>query len=64
MTPLSVWGKAVREMQELLRRNGRDITNVIMTSDEKSVAWWNEVHAMGWLSVKRDVTPLEHYGGL
>ncbi|KAH9857996.1 hypothetical protein C2E23DRAFT_855905 [Lenzites betulinus] len=55
--PLSVIARRVREVQEELReRKGVDIpmTRVIITSDEKDPAWWDEVAALGWRTVDHD----------
>lgn len=46
-----------REVQEeLLQRQGLDIpmTRVIITSDEKDPAWWEEVRALGWRTLDHE----------
>ncbi|TFK56646.1 hypothetical protein OE88DRAFT_1730116 [Heliocybe sulcata] len=46
---LEMFAKAVSEVQEeLWRRKGIRVTHVIMSSDEKDPAWWDEVAALGW----------------
>ncbi|OSD03265.1 hypothetical protein PYCCODRAFT_1434681 [Trametes coccinea BRFM310] len=55
--PISVIERRVREVQEELRqRKGIDIpmTRVIVTSDEKDPAWWEEVFALGWRTVDHE----------
>ncbi|KAH9898206.1 hypothetical protein C8Q73DRAFT_684005 [Cubamyces lactineus] len=55
--PLPVIARRVREVQEELReRKGIDIpmTRVIVTSDEKDPAWWEEVAALGWRTIDHD----------
>ncbi len=46
-----------REVQDELReRKGLDIplTRVIITSDEKDPAWWDQIKALGWKTVDHD----------
>ncbi|KZT30813.1 hypothetical protein NEOLEDRAFT_1054252 [Neolentinus lepideus HHB14362 ss-1] len=46
---LEMFAKAVSEVQEeLWTRRGIRVTRVIMNSDEKDPAWWDEVAALGW----------------
>lgn len=55
-----------REVQEeLLQRKGIDIpmTHVIITSDEKDPAWWDEVQALGWVRIDHDVMRTEEVYG-
>ncbi|KAL1951501.1 hypothetical protein VTO73DRAFT_650 [Trametes versicolor] len=55
--PLPVIARRVREVQEeLLARKGLDIpmTRVIITSDEKDPAWWEEVRALGWRTLDHE----------
>jgi hypothetical protein len=50
--PLSVIARRVEEVKaELLERKGIAVQHVIMTSDEKDVAWWQGVSDLGWLRV-------------
>jgi hypothetical protein len=34
--------------EELRTRNGVEVTQVIMTSDELDPEWWSGVRALGW----------------
>lgn len=46
-------------------RKGIEIpdTHVIMTSDEKDEAWWEEVKGMGWVRVDHDaLNTVDQYG--
>jgi hypothetical protein len=46
---LSIIARRVSEVQEELRtRNGVEVTQVIMTSDELDPEWWSGVRALGW----------------
>ncbi|KAH7916414.1 hypothetical protein BJ138DRAFT_468258 [Hygrophoropsis aurantiaca] len=41
--------RRVAEVQEDLRkRKGMNVTHVMMTSDERDPAWWDQVRAQGW----------------
>ncbi|KAJ7283995.1 hypothetical protein C8J57DRAFT_751130 [Mycena rebaudengoi] len=47
--PLSVIARRVEEVKaEILHRKGIVVDRVIMTSDEKSSTWWDDVRAQGW----------------
>jgi hypothetical protein len=47
--PLSVIARQVEEVKaEILHRKGIVVDRVIMTSDEKSSTWWDDVRAQGW----------------
>ncbi|KAM5533961.1 hypothetical protein V8D89_012386 [Ganoderma adspersum] len=55
--PISVIERRVKEVQDELReRKGLDIpsTRVVITSDEKDPAWWEQVKALGWKTVDHD----------
>ncbi|EMD41919.1 hypothetical protein CERSUDRAFT_110476 [Gelatoporia subvermispora B] len=55
--PIPVIARRVREVQdELRRKKGIDVpmTRVIITSDEKDEAWWNETAALGWVKIDHD----------
>ncbi|KAG2156623.1 uncharacterized protein EDB93DRAFT_1247329 [Suillus bovinus] len=46
---LPVIARRVAEVQEELRtQKGTEVTQVIMTSDERDPEWWSGVRAMGW----------------
>ncbi|KAG0702475.1 hypothetical protein DFH29DRAFT_989773 [Suillus ampliporus] len=46
---LSVIAHRVSEVQEELRtQKGIEVTQVIMTSDERDPEWWSDVRALGW----------------
>ncbi|KAH9836945.1 uncharacterized protein C8Q71DRAFT_578541 [Rhodofomes roseus] len=64
--PISVIQRRVREIQDEIRlRKGIDIpdTHVILTSDEKDQAWWDEVTALGWVKIDHDAWETEqNYG--
>jgi hypothetical protein len=52
-----VIARRVQEVQdELLQRKGLQVRHVIMTSDEKDSAWWDEVKALGWFSIDHSKT--------
>ncbi|KAG1754887.1 uncharacterized protein EDB91DRAFT_1276371 [Suillus paluster] len=47
--PLSAIARRVSEVQEELRtQKGIEVTQVIMTSDERDPEWWSQVRALGW----------------
>ncbi|KAG6334539.1 hypothetical protein ID866_4555 [Astraeus odoratus] len=47
--PISAIARRVAEVQqELLERKGINVTNVIMTSDERDPNWWAQVRERGW----------------
>ncbi|KDQ07958.1 hypothetical protein BOTBODRAFT_88478, partial [Botryobasidium botryosum FD-172 SS1] len=47
--PLSAYARRVEEVrEELLITRGITADHVIMTSDERDPAWWDEVRALGW----------------
>ncbi|KAH7927278.1 hypothetical protein BV22DRAFT_1045518 [Leucogyrophana mollusca] len=46
---IPIIARRVAEVQEDLRqRKGLNVTRVMMTSDERDPAWWDEVRAQGW----------------
>jgi hypothetical protein len=49
---LPVIARRVAEVQEDLRtQKGIEVTQVIMTSDERDPEWWSGVKALGWTYV-------------
>ena len=59
---LEIIARRVREVQlELYERHGIRAHTVIMTSDERDPAWWEGVHALGWLGIDHTHT-IELYG--
>ena len=55
-----------REVQDELRlRKGIDIldTHVIITSDEKDQAWWDEATSLGWVKIDHDAWETEQKHG-
>ncbi|KAH7105754.1 hypothetical protein BKA62DRAFT_687863 [Auriculariales sp. MPI-PUGE-AT-0066] len=42
----------VREMKAMLKKkHGKDITHVVMTSDEQDPKWWTDIKAKGWTEI-------------
>ena len=55
MAPLAAYVRRVKEVkQELLEKRGLAIDHVVVTSDERDSAWWNEVHSLGWKFIDHD----------
>ncbi|KAF9041716.1 hypothetical protein BDZ89DRAFT_1060087 [Hymenopellis radicata] len=49
--PLSVIARRVQEVKdELLEKSGRIVDHVVVTSDEKDPAWWQDVANLGWVA--------------
>jgi len=47
--PLPVIARRVREVQQqVLDKTGVNVKHVVMTSDERDAAWWQEVAELGW----------------
>lgn len=60
--PLSAFARRVRQIQEeLLSKQGLDVKNVIVTSDEVDPAWWADVAKLGWKYPDHSKTT-EEYG--
>ncbi|KAG6890004.1 hypothetical protein C0995_012964 [Termitomyces sp. Mi166 len=54
---LDVIARRVDEVKiELLQRKGISVEHVIMTSDERDKAWWEEVKGKGWYGVDHSQT--------
>jgi hypothetical protein len=47
--PIHKWAENVQDIKKrLLEEKGVKVERVVMTSDEKDPAWWEEVRAQGW----------------
>ncbi|KAG5342025.1 hypothetical protein C0989_005705 [Termitomyces sp. Mn162] len=54
---LDVIARRVDEVKaELLQRKGISVDHIIMTSDERDTAWWDEVKGKGWYAVDHSQT--------
>lgn len=55
--------RRVREVKEELAEKypGMSVEHVIMTSDEREEAWWDQVAELGWYTVDHSKT-VEEYG--
>jgi hypothetical protein len=63
--PISAYARRVREVQEQLEDEQEIfVEHVIMTSDEQSDDWWDDVRKQGWLypDHKKEET-VKKYGG-
>ncbi|KAJ7125778.1 hypothetical protein C8R43DRAFT_1075303 [Mycena crocata] len=55
--PLSTYARRVEEVRaEILTTKNITVDRVIMTSDEKSSDWWEDVRALGWHSADHNRT--------
>ncbi|KAJ7282082.1 hypothetical protein C8J57DRAFT_89866 [Mycena rebaudengoi] len=55
--PLSVIARRVEEVREdLLSRKGISVDHVVVTSDERDSAWWDEVDRRGWVRLDHSQT--------
>ncbi|KAF5368478.1 hypothetical protein D9758_002235 [Tetrapyrgos nigripes] len=61
LAKLPAYVQRVREVQEeILEKKGISVNHVIVTSDEKDDAWWQEVAELGWLRIDHSMTAVEH----
>ena len=60
---VAVIARRVREVQEelLLKYPGMNVNHVVMTSDERDEAWWDQIKTQGWYRLDHSNTS-EQYG--
>lgn len=59
--PLDAFTRRVEEVKaEVWQRKGIAVNHVIVTSDETDTAWWDQVAAVGWLTVDHSQTQETH----
>ncbi|KAJ7146252.1 hypothetical protein C8R44DRAFT_756982 [Mycena epipterygia] len=59
--PLDAFTRRVEEVKaEVWQRKGIAVNHVIVTSDETDTAWWDQVTAVGWLTLDHSQTQETH----